>query len=54
MSYLLYRENNDMVKVISSEDKKEKSRFIVTPWSTDGKGFYVISDLERVGKYGLL
>jgi dipeptidyl aminopeptidase/acylaminoacyl peptidase len=26
---------------------KEKSRFIVGPWSPDGNGFYVLSDLKR-------
>ncbi len=36
-----------MVKVIPSEDKMQKGRFTVGPWSPDGKGFYVISDLER-------
>ena len=25
----------------------QKGRFTVGPWSPDGKGFYVISDLER-------
>jgi dipeptidyl aminopeptidase/acylaminoacyl peptidase len=25
----------------------EKSRFLVGPWSPDGKGFYIISDLDR-------
>ena len=28
-------------------DDKEKSRFIVGPWSPDGKGFYLVSDLKR-------
>jgi dipeptidyl aminopeptidase/acylaminoacyl peptidase len=45
--WLLDIENKEMVKVIPSEDKAGKGRFIVGPWSPDGKGFYVISDLER-------
>jgi dipeptidyl aminopeptidase/acylaminoacyl peptidase len=45
--WLLNIENCEMVKVIPSEDKMQKSRFTVGPWSPDGKGFYVISDLER-------
>jgi dipeptidyl aminopeptidase/acylaminoacyl peptidase len=45
--WLLNTENGEMVKVIPSEDKVQKGRFTVGPWSPDGKGFYVISDLER-------
>jgi dipeptidyl aminopeptidase/acylaminoacyl peptidase len=45
--WLLNTENGEMVKVIPSEDKVQKERFTVGPWSPDGKGFYVISDLER-------
>ena len=28
-------------------ENNEKSRFIVGPWSPDGKGFYILSDLNR-------
>lgn len=45
--WLLNIEDGEMVKVIPSEDKMQKGRFTVGPWSPDGKGFYVISDLER-------
>jgi dipeptidyl aminopeptidase/acylaminoacyl peptidase len=45
--WLLDIENNEMVQVTPPKDKTEKSRFIVGPWSPDGKGFYVISDLKR-------
>jgi dienelactone hydrolase len=45
--WLLNTENGEMVKVIPSEDKMQKGRFTVGPWSPDGKGFYIISDLER-------
>ncbi len=45
--WLLNIENGEMVKVIPSEDNTQKGRFTVGPWSPDGKGFYVISDLER-------
>jgi dipeptidyl aminopeptidase/acylaminoacyl peptidase len=45
--WLLNAENGEMVKVIPSEDKMQKGRFTVGPWSPDGKGFYVISDFER-------
>jgi dipeptidyl aminopeptidase/acylaminoacyl peptidase len=45
--WLLNTENGEMVKVIPSEDKMQKGRFTVGPWSPDGKGFYVICDLER-------
>jgi Prolyl oligopeptidase family len=45
--WLLDIENNEMVQVTPPKDKTEKSRFIVGPWSPDGKGFYVISDLQR-------
>jgi hypothetical protein len=38
-------ENNNMVQI--TPDDKEKSRFIVGPWSPDGKGFYLVSDLKR-------
>lgn len=40
-------ENNEMIQVTPSKVKTEKSRFIVGPWSPDGKGFYIISDLQR-------
>jgi dipeptidyl aminopeptidase/acylaminoacyl peptidase len=36
-----------MVQIKLSKDDAEKSRFIVGPWSSDGKGFYLISDLQR-------
>jgi hypothetical protein len=37
-----------MVKVIPSyNNKTQKSRFTVGPWSPDGKGFYIISDSDR-------
>jgi hypothetical protein len=42
--WLLDIETSEMVKVIPSEDKMQKGRFTVGPWSPDGKGFYVISD----------
>ena len=45
--WLLDIETSEMVKVIPSEDKMQKGRFTVGPWSPDGKGFYVISDLGR-------
>src|SRR5919199_370013 len=45
--WLLNVENGEMVKVIPSEYMIQKGRFTVGPWSPDGKGFYVISDLER-------
>jgi dipeptidyl aminopeptidase/acylaminoacyl peptidase len=45
--WLLNIENGEMVKVVPSEGKMQKGRFTVGPWSPDGKGFYVISDLER-------
>jgi dipeptidyl aminopeptidase/acylaminoacyl peptidase len=45
--WLLNIENCEMVKVIPSEDKMQKGRFTVGPWSPDGKGFYVISDSDR-------
>jgi dipeptidyl aminopeptidase/acylaminoacyl peptidase len=45
--WLLDIKNNEMVHVRPPKDKTEKSRFIVGPWSPDGKGFYVISDLQR-------
>jgi hypothetical protein len=41
--WLLNAENGEMVKDIPSEDKMQKGRFTVGPWSPDGKGFYVIS-----------
>ena len=45
--WLLDIENNEMVQITPLKDIAEKSRFIVGPWSLDGKGFYVISDLQR-------
>jgi Tol biopolymer transport system component/dienelactone hydrolase len=45
--WLLNIENGEMVKVIPSEYMIQKGRFTVGPWSPDGKGFYIISDLER-------
>jgi dipeptidyl aminopeptidase/acylaminoacyl peptidase len=45
--WLLDIENNEMVQITPSKNEAEKSRFIVGPWSPDGKGFYVISDLQR-------
>ena len=45
--WLLNTENGEMVKVIPSEEKMQKGRFTVGPWSPDGKGFYVISDSGR-------
>ena len=46
--WFLNIENGEMVKVIPSEDNKpQKSRFNVGPWSPDGKGFYIISDSDR-------
>jgi dipeptidyl aminopeptidase/acylaminoacyl peptidase len=40
-----------MIKVKPDEEEKEqeekRSRYIVGPWSPGGKGFYVITDLER-------
>jgi dipeptidyl aminopeptidase/acylaminoacyl peptidase len=45
--WLLNIENGEMVKVVPSQDEMQKGRFTVGPWSPDGKGFYVISDLER-------
>jgi len=45
--WLLDIKNNEMVQITPSHDEAEKSRFIVGPWSPDGKGFYVISDLQR-------
>ena len=45
--WLLDIENNEMVPINPLKDEAEKSRFIVGPWSSDGKGFYVISDLQR-------
>src|ERR687888_181830 len=41
--WLLNIENQEMVKVKPSEDKMQRARFTVGPWSPDGKGFYVIS-----------
>jgi dipeptidyl aminopeptidase/acylaminoacyl peptidase len=43
--WILDIENNNMVQI--TPDDKEKSRFIVGPWSPDGKGFYLVSDLKR-------
>ncbi|MFL6363508.1 MAG: prolyl oligopeptidase family serine peptidase [Nitrososphaeraceae archaeon] len=34
-------------KMISIHPSKEKSRFIVGPWSNNGQGFYLLSDLGR-------
>jgi dipeptidyl aminopeptidase/acylaminoacyl peptidase len=45
--WLLDIKNNEMVQITPSQNEAEKSRFIVGPWSPDGKGFYVISDLQR-------
>ena len=45
--WLLNVENGEMVKVIPPEYMIQKGRFSVGPWSPDGKGFYVISDLEK-------
>ena len=45
--WLLDIENNEMVQITPLKGMAEKSRFIVGPWSSDGKGFYVISDLQR-------
>jgi dipeptidyl aminopeptidase/acylaminoacyl peptidase len=45
--WVLNIENREMVKVVPSRDDMQKGRFTVGPWSLDGKGFYVISDLER-------
>jgi dipeptidyl aminopeptidase/acylaminoacyl peptidase len=45
--WLLDIENNEMVQITPLKGMAEKSRFIVGPWSLDGKGFYVISDLQR-------
>jgi Tol biopolymer transport system component len=49
--WLLDIDNNEMIKVKPDEEEKEqeekRSRYIVGPWSPDGKGFYVITDLER-------
>ena len=45
--WLLDIENKEMVKVVPSDDSDEKGRFIVGPWSPDGKGFYLITDMER-------
>ena len=45
--WLLDIENNEMVQITPLKDETEKSRFIVGPWSLDGKGFYVIADLHR-------
>ena len=45
--WLLDIESNDMVQVTPLKDKTEKGRFIVGPWSPDGKGFYIISDIEK-------
>jgi dipeptidyl aminopeptidase/acylaminoacyl peptidase len=36
-----------MIKVTPIEEKEEKIRYIVGPWSPDGKGFYVVTDLRR-------
>ncbi|MGC2570170.1 MAG: prolyl oligopeptidase family serine peptidase [Candidatus Nitrosopolaris sp.] len=45
--WLLDIENNEMVQITPLKGMAEKSRFTVGPWSLDGKGFYVISDLQR-------
>jgi len=45
--WLLDIENNEMVQITPLKGMAEKSRFIVGPWCLDGKGFYVISDLQR-------
>src|SRR5207244_8054243 len=39
--------NNTVLQFTSAQDEAAKSGFIVGPWSPDGKGFYVISDLQR-------
>src|SRR5918995_314562 len=46
--WLLDIDNNEMIKVTPYEEEKEdKIRYIVGPWSPDGKGFYVVTDLKR-------
>lgn len=42
--WLLDIENREMTSITPS---KEKSRFVVGPWSHDGQGFYLQSDLNR-------
>ena len=44
--WLLDIDNKEMIKV-TPDDEEEKSRYIVGPWSPDGQGFYVITDLRR-------
>lgn len=43
--WLLDIDNKEMIKV--TLDEEEKSRYIVGPWSPDGQGFYVMTDLRR-------
>jgi hypothetical protein len=43
--WILDIENSKMEKI--DIENKEKCRFIVGPWSSDGNGFYVLSDLNR-------
>jgi dipeptidyl aminopeptidase/acylaminoacyl peptidase len=38
-------ESGNMEKI--DVENNQKSRFIVGPWSSDGKGFYILSDLNR-------
>jgi dipeptidyl aminopeptidase/acylaminoacyl peptidase len=45
--WLLDIDNNEMIKVTPDEEEEEKIRYIVGPWSPDGKGFYVVTDLRR-------
>jgi dipeptidyl aminopeptidase/acylaminoacyl peptidase len=48
--WLLDINNNEMIKVTPDEEEKgqeEKIRYIVGPWSPDGKGFYVVTDLRH-------
>jgi len=45
--WLLDIKNKEMLKVVPSDDSEKKGRFIVGPWSPDGKGFYLITDMER-------
>ena len=45
--YSVWLLNIEDKKMISIAPSVEKSRFIVGPWSADGQGFYLLSDLGR-------
>jgi dienelactone hydrolase/Tol biopolymer transport system component len=45
--YSVWLLNIEDRKMVSINPSKEKSRFVVGPWSSNGQGFYLLSDLGR-------